>query len=171
ARVFLREMAASPIIAAAGGVLAGIVQPESLAVALRILLLWLVAPGLAYQLSRPVVRRRLEVDPEDRRYLESVARETWSYFETFAGADDHGLPPDNFQEVPDPRVAHRTSPTNIGMGLLSTLAAHDFGFIATDHLVARTGKALGAIESLERHEGHLLNWYDTRALAPLAPRY
>ncbi len=90
---------------------------------------------------------------------------------TFAGAEDHGLPPDNFQEVPEPRIAHRTSPTNIGMGLLATLAAHDLGFIGTDELVARTDATLTTIEGLERHEGHLLNWYDTQTLAPLLPRY
>ena len=134
-------------------------------------MLWLVAPLLAHRLSRPVPPRRLELEPEDRRYLESVARETWRYFETFAGADDHGLPPDNFQEVPDPRIAHRTSPTNIGMGLLATLAAHDLGFIDTDQLGARTDAALTTMEGLERHEGHLLNWYDSSTLAPLLPRY
>ena len=80
------------------------------------------------------------------------------------------LPPDNVQEVPEPRVAHRTSPTNIGMGLLATLAAHDLGFIDTDELVGADRRdARRPIEGLERFEGHLLNWYDTRTLAPLLP--
>ena len=85
------------------------------------------------------------------------------------GPEDNCLPPDNFQETPEPRVAHRTSPTNIGMGLLATLAAHDLGFIDTDELARRIDATLTTIESLERHEGHLLNWYDTRSLAPLLP--
>ncbi|MGH9260631.1 MAG: glucoamylase family protein, partial [Acidimicrobiales bacterium] len=84
---------------------------------------------------------------------------------------DHSLPADNFQEAPAPMVAHRTSPTNIGMGLLSTLAAHDLGFIRTPELVDRLEATLSTMEGLERFEGHLLNWYDTTTLAPLPPRY
>ena len=100
-----------------------------------------------------------------------MARKTWRYFETFVGAEDHALPPDNVQLVPALTIAHRTSPTNIGMALLATLAAHDFGFIDTDELVERIDATLTTVESLERFEGHLLNWYDTRTLAPLPPAY
>ena len=99
------------------------------------------------------------------------ARKTWRYFESFAGKEDHFLAPDNHQELPDERVAHRTSPTNIGMGLLSTLSAHDLGFITTRDLIDRTTNTLSTLDALERHEGHLLNWYDTKSLAPLLPRY
>src|SRR4030095_962582 len=112
---------------------------------------WLLAPWFAYVLSRRVAPRRLELDAEDRHYLEGVARDTWRYFATFAGADDHGLPPDNFQEVPEPRIAHRPSPPNIGRGLLATLAAHDLGFIDAGELIARTDATLTTIEGLERH--------------------
>ena len=100
-----------------------------------------------------------------------MARKTWRYFETFVGAEDHALPPDNVQLVPELTVAHRTSPTNIGMALLATLAAHDFGFIDTDELADRIDATLTTVEGLERFEGHLLNWYDTRTLAPLPPAY
>ena len=85
---------------------------------------------------------------------------------------DAWLPPDNFQEVGDePRVARRTSPTNIGMGLLSTLAAHDLGYLSTATLVKRLDLMLTSLEALEQHQGHFLNWYDTSTLAPLHPRY
>src|SRR5260370_11477022 len=87
------------------------------------------------------------------------------------GPEDNALPPDNFQEIPEPRIAHRTSPTNIGMGLLATLAAHDLGFIRTDELALKIDATLTTMEGLERFEGHLLNWYDTPSLAPLPPRY
>jgi cyclic beta-1,2-glucan synthetase len=168
---FLSEMSASPAIALLGLVLVLVLRPAALATALPVVLLWAVAPLIAHELSRTVPPRRPELDAEDRRFLRVVARKTWRYFETFAAEGDHGLPPDNFQEVPDPRVAHRTSPTNIGMGLLATLAAHDFGFIGTRELVERTERALDTIEGLERHGGHLLNWYDSLTLAPLLPRY
>src|SRR5207248_6311182 len=134
----------------------------ALPIALPVLMLWAIAPFIAYALSQPMPRQRAELTPADREYLHAVAVKTWRYFETFVGAEDHGLPPDNVQLVPDLRVAHRTSPTNIGMGLLATLAAHDLGFIDTATLTARIDATLTTVEGLERLNGHLLNWYDTR---------
>ncbi len=168
---FFLEMIASPLIAIAALLLAWAFRPAALVTAVPVLALWIAAPLMAYLLSQPVPGRRLELGPEDRRFLRLVARKTWGYFEAFMGAEDHGLPADNFQETPEPRVAHRTSPTNIGMGLLATLAAHDLGFIETDNLVSRFDAAITTMEGLERYEGHLLNWYDTVTLAPLSPRY
>jgi cyclic beta-1,2-glucan synthetase len=170
-RLFLREMRASPALAVLGLLIVLVLHPDALATALPVLLLWSVAPLIAFELSRTVPVLRQELSPGDRESLRAIARKTWRYFEAFAGEEDNGIPADNFQEVPDPRVAHRTSPTNIGMGLLATMAAHDLGFIPREELAARTEKALDTIEKLERHEGHLLNWYDTQTLAPLPPRY
>ena len=115
--------------------------------------------------------RRAELTSSDQEYLRDVAHNTWRYFDTFVGAEDHGLPPDNVQMVPEVRVAHRTSPTNIGLGLLATLAAHDLGFIDTATLIGRIDTTLTTVEALERFNGHLLNWYDTQTLAPLPPAY
>jgi cyclic beta-1,2-glucan synthetase len=171
ALLFLAEMAASPIIALTLLIIIVAARPSSLTVAGPLLALWLAAPLVAYWLSRPVTPERHDLAPEDRRFLRLIARRTWRYFETFMGAEDHGLPPDNFQETPTPTVAHRTSPTNIGMGLLATLAAHDLGFIRTPELVQRLEATLSTMEGLDRFEGHLLNWYDTTTLTPLAPRY
>jgi cyclic beta-1,2-glucan synthetase len=171
ARLFLVEMIASPVLALVGLVLIWSARPSALPTALPVLALWAVAPFIAYLLSRPVEERKLQLSAEDHRFLLQVARDTWRYFERFMGAEDSGLPPDNFQETPEPRVAHRTSPTNIAMGLLGTLAAHDLGFIRTDELARRIDAALTTIEGLERFEGHLLNWYDTISLAPLPPSY
>src|SRR5213594_889463 len=164
-------MAASPFIALIVLVMIAAARPSSLAVAGPLLALWVAAPLVAYWLSQPVSPERQLLSSEDRRFLRLIARKTWRYFETFMGAEDHGLPPDNFQEAPTPRLAHRTSPTNIGMGLLSTLAAHDLGFIRTPELVERLEATVSTMGGLERFEGHLLNWYDTRTLAPLPPRY
>jgi len=169
--LFIGEMAASPLIALVVLVLLGGARPSALPVAAPILALWIVAPVVAAWLSRPVRPARQRLGDEDRLLLRVVARKTWRYFEAFMGASDHGLPPDNFQEVPAPVVAHRTSPTNIAMALLSTLAAHDLGYILTAELLDRLESLMGTMEGLERHEGHLLNWYDTLTLAPLAPRY
>jgi cyclic beta-1,2-glucan synthetase len=171
ALLFLAGMAASPFIAVILFALIAAARPSSLVSAGPLLALWMAAPLAAYWLSRPALPERCLLGSEDRRLLRLVARKTWRYFETFMGAEDHGLPPDNVQATPTPAVAHRTSPTNIGMGLLSILAAHDLGFIRTSELVERLEATLSTVEELERFEGHLFNWYDTRTLAPLPPRY
>ena len=169
--VFVRDMIASPAVAAGGLLLVLVVRPHAWPASLPVLALWAAAPFIAYALSRPVETRREPLTADDDEFLKSVALKTWRYFETFAGAEDHSLPPDNVQLVPELTIAHRTSPTNIGMSLLATVAAHDFGFIGTDVLAERIDATLTTVESLERHEGHLLNWYDTRSLAPLQPAY
>jgi cyclic beta-1,2-glucan synthetase len=171
ARPFLVEMIASPVIALVSLALVGAFRPGALVTAFPILALWAAAPLVAYALSQPAVPPEVELSDEDRAFLRLLARNTWRYFETFAGPKDHGLPPDNLQETPVPTVAHRTSPTNIGMGLVATLAAHDLGFIGRDELASRIDTALTTIEGLERFEGHLLNWYDTESLVPLPPAY
>jgi cyclic beta-1,2-glucan glucanotransferase len=171
---FARGMLASPLLAFATLAAVAVTRPRALEVALPVLVLWAAAPWIAFVLSRPVPERRAPLSAADRTYLEEIARKTWGYFDTFGGAEDHFLPPDNVQAAPGPdalTVAHRTSPTNIGLGLLATLAAHDLGFIQTDDLVLRIDRTLTTIEGLERYEGHLLNWYDTRTLAPLPPAY
>ncbi len=170
-RPFFAEMAASPIAALGLLALTAAARPGALPLALPFLALWAAAPACAYWLSRPTAPRERELSQEDRDLLRAVAQRTWRYFETLAGPGDHWLPPDNLQEDREPAVAHRTSPTNIGLGLLSTLAAHDLGLLATDAMVERLEGTLTTVEGLEHHEGHLLNWYDTEKLSPLLPRY
>jgi|CXWL01.1.fsa_nt_gi cyclic beta-1,2-glucan synthetase len=168
---FFTEMAASPLASVGLLVLVSFVRVGALPVALPFLLLWAAAPALAWWLSQSTVPRRRGLPPEDRELLMAVARRTWAYFDTLAGLADHWLPPDNCQEDRAPVVAHRTSPTNMGMGLLAQLAAHDLGFLSATELGLRLDRSLATVEGLERHEGHLLNWYDTETLAPLLPRY
>lgn len=168
---FLRGMAAGPAIAVGSLMLVAALRPPALVAALPIIGLWAVAPVVAYLLSRPMPSRREPVDDEARTFLLGVARDTWRYFDTFVTADDHHLPPDNVQVTPEVAVAHRTSPTNIGMALLSTLAAIDLGFLDEETGISRIDGTLTTVEGLERFEGHLLNWYDTRTLAPLQPAY
>ena len=173
-RAFLKGMNASPLLALAALGAVAAFRPPALPAAAPILGLWIVAPWVAFALSRPTPGRRAPLSSADRDYLEAIARKTWSYFDTFVSADDHFLPPDNIQVhsgTDAPTVAHRTSPTNIGLGLLATLAAQDLGFIEPAELVRRIDQTLTTIERLERFEGHLLNWYDTRTLAPLQPAY
>ena len=170
-RTFVMSMLPSPLMAIAAALLVAVTRPAALPVAAGILILWVCAPLVALVLSRPMAARTPSLTAIDRDYFTSIAQATWKYFDVFVNAEHHHLPPDNVQIDSDTRIAHRTSPTNIGMGLLATLAAHDFGFIDTDALIVRLDATLTTVEGLERFEGHLLNWYDTSTLAPLLPGY
>jgi cyclic beta-1,2-glucan synthetase len=156
--VFVREMRASPATALVGFVLIVLWHPIAFPAAAPLLALWASAPLVACALSQPAKARRVELSDEDRQFLHGLALKTWRYFDTFAGPAHHGLPPDNVQMSPNVVVAARTSPTNIGMGLLATLAAHDFAFVTTDELIERVDATLTTVEGLQRFEGHLLNW-------------
>jgi len=168
---FYRAMRSSPAIAIAALLIVALGRPSALPVAIPILLLWLAAPYIAFLLSKPAPSLRPELTGEDADYLRGIAARTWQYFETFTTADDRSLPPDNVQFEPELRIAHRTSPTNIAMAWLSTLAAHDLGLIDTASLIGRLKASLTTVDRLEHFQGHLLNWYDTQTLAPLSPRY
>jgi cyclic beta-1,2-glucan synthetase len=169
---FTSEMGASPIIAVLVGVAILVADRSAWLAAAPFLLLWVAAPAVAYWLSVPVgARVRPLTDPE-RLLLRRTARQTWRYFEVFTTAAEAWLPPDNFQEPDEAaKLARRTSPTNIGMGLLSALAAHDLGYLSTEALTVALDRTLTTLEGLERHHGHFLNWYDTATLSPLHPRY
>lgn len=168
---FCRSMFAAP--AAAGLLFAALAlsKPAALPVASLFLVLWLVSPLIAYYISQPLKVRPPQLSPAQLHYLRRVARKTWRFFETFVTAEDNWLPPDNWQEVPRPTIAPRTSPTNIGLGLLSSLAAHDFGYITRNQLLKRTENTFATLDRMERHRGHFYNWYSTRTLQPLYPLY
>ncbi|HEB88498.1 MAG TPA: cellobiose phosphorylase, partial [Deltaproteobacteria bacterium] len=164
-------MAIAPV--AALSVAAAVVhwRPSALWVAAPFLLAWLLSPEIARRISapRPTIRERLQ--PDDVAFLRGIARRTWLFFETFVGPDGHWLPPDNYQVDPGRIVAHRTSPTNIGMSLLASLSAFDLGYVGPQQLALRIRNTLETIGRLTHYRGHLLNWYHTRTLEPLEPRY
>jgi cyclic beta-1,2-glucan synthetase len=167
----LRLMWLAPMLALAAAIYLTMTRPLVLVTAAPILLLWLAAPGVTWWLSRPLVRQEPRLTHQQQDFLHALARRTWAFFETFIGPEDNWLPPDNFQEQPGPAVAHRTSPTNMGLALLANLAAHDFGYLSTGRLLERTARALRSMASLERYRGHFYNWYDTQSLQPLLPMY
>lgn len=136
-----RRMAVAPVLAIIcfAGLTLG--RPEALPVALPMLLLWAGAPALMWWLNQPLARWQSVLNPSQTQQLRLLARRTWAFFETYVGEQDHHLPPDNVQEHPVARIAHRTSPTNIGLSLLATLSAHDFGYLTTGELIAHPGHA------------------------------
>ena len=171
-RGFCGRMGGGVALAGAASVAVAWGRPEAWPAALPFLVLWAVSPAVARWISVP--RRTAVTQPlssEDVRALRSIGRRTWRFFATFVGPEDHALPPDNFQETPSPVVAHRTSPTNIGLYLLSTVAARDFGWIGTLDAVERLEATLETMDALERFRGHFYNWYDTKHCYPLEPKY
>ncbi|MEJ6980869.1 glucoamylase family protein [Pedobacter sp. P351] len=146
-------------------------NPTALSVASPILILWLLAPAIAWRLSKPEKEEKPEFLDEQIVFLHKSARKTWAYFEQFVTEKENWMPPDNYQEEPVSAIAHRTSPTNMGMALLSNLSAYDFGYISGGELTARCNNTLNSMLRLERHKGHFYNWYDTLSLLPLQPRY
>ena len=135
------------------------------------ILMWLASPGIAWWLSRPSRRAEFHPSSTEQRFLQTLARRTWAFFDQYVGPADNWLPPDNVQEQPLFAVAHRTSPTNMGMALLSHLAAHDFGYLSSGRLLQRLEQSLASMALLERYRGHFYNWYDTQTCKPLPPLY
>ncbi len=166
-----RTMWIAPGVAIVTGSLLVVAGTTGWILAGPILALWFAAPFVAWITGRPFGSRPSQLTIEQVLFLRNLARRTWAYFEHFIGPEHHWLPPDNFQEVPQPHAAARTSPTNMGMGLISTLAAYDFGYLSAGHLIGRTEQTLATLEKLERYRGHFYNWYDTHTLNPLHPLY
>ena len=168
---FYATMWIEPALALAIGGFLAATQPFQFGLASPILALWLAAPALAWWISRPIESATPDLTAAQRRFLRGTARKTWHFFETFVTAGENWLPPDNFQEIPNPTIASRTSPTNIGIALLANLAAVDLGYLSSAGLVRRTRDTFATLQRLERYRGHFYNWYETRSLRPLYPTY
>jgi len=168
---FYRWMAGAVALAAGGAIAVAYANHGSWFVAAPLITAWALSPAIAWWVSRaPRPAQSLLSDAESES-LRLTARRTWHFFETFVTAEDHMLPPDNFQEDPRPVLAHRTSPTNLGLYLLSVLAARDFGWLGITSAVDRLEETLRTMSQLEGFRGHFFNWYDTRDLRPLEPKY
>jgi cyclic beta-1,2-glucan synthetase len=169
---FYRRMAGAVIISAVAVIVASAWGSETRLLVLPFAVLWIASPAIARWTSRsPMSTGRLSMSDGDARALRLIARRTWRFFETFVTPADQMLPPDNFQEDPAPVLAHRTSPTNLGVYLLSVVSARDFGWTGTIDAVERLEATLSTMSRLARFRGHFYNWYDTRDLRPLDPRY
>lgn len=140
-------------------------------VAVPFLLLWAFSPVVVWAINKPVITKKSILSKDQKAYLRELSRKTWSFFELFLTDEDNWLPPDNLQQYPIPVIAHRTSPTNIGMSLLASLSAYDFGYITGSTLIDRTERTFATLHKLDRQGGHFYNWYDTQTLKALHPRY
>lgn len=133
-------------------------------------LLTLLAPFFLYFTGSPTKSDTVHISGSEREQLKSYAASMWRFYDELCGRHDNYLPPDNIQEAPVYAIAHRTSPTNIGLMLLCVLSARDLGLIDTPAMAVRVENTISTVERLEKWHGNLLNWYDTRTLKPLFPR-
>ena len=166
-----RSMWIAPVVSAAVLTYLSIARPGALWAALPVLILWFLSPAITWWVSRPVVKEGITLKDEQIIFLRKAARRTWSFFETFVVAGDNWLPPDNYQEHPGSVIAHRTSPTNMGLALLANLSACDFDYITPGEFLRRTANTFSSMEKMDRYRGHFYNWYDTQSLKTLPPHY
>ncbi|MDQ2926744.1 MAG: carbohydrate-binding protein, partial [Pseudomonadota bacterium] len=135
-------------------------------------IVWALSPAWTWWVSRPLPPRRADaLSPADRAFFAGIARDTWRLFERCVIPGENDLPPDNLQTAPHDMVAHRTSPTNVGLYLLSTACAREFGWIGVVEMAERIEATLATLAKMQPHRGHFLNWYDTTTTAPLLPLY
>ena len=132
---------------------------------------WLASPIIAYFISKPIPVQKYKLKEGEKDFLLKNAYNTWKYFDSHLTEEDNYLIPDNLQTIPEERVAHRTSPTNIGLSLLSIVSAYDLGFISLNNCIKKIENSIDSIKKLEKFSGHLFNWYDTQTTTPLHPRY
>jgi cyclic beta-1,2-glucan synthetase len=168
---FIRFMWPAAALVLAASSLVFVVSIKSLTFASVFLVSWALSPLIAFLVSRYRIETATKFTAKDLRASRIIARRTWRFFETFVGDEDNWLPPDNFQEDPRPVIAHRTSPTNIGLLLLSNVAAYDFGYLGIVELVERLELTLASMRKLRKFRGHFFNWQDTHTLEPLWPQY
>jgi cyclic beta-1,2-glucan synthetase len=168
---FIRFMWPAEVIVVIAAALIVAMSPAALPESAIFLGAWALSPFIAFLVSRRREEESLELSAKDIQAARIVARRTWRFFETFVGEEDHWLPPDNFQEDPRPVIAHRTSPTNIGLLLMSTVAAYDFGYIGLIELCERLELTLRNLQQLQKFRGHFFNWHDTKTLQPMWPHY
>lgn len=172
-RSFALHMSSISLFSLVLAVLVWRIQPASLPYASIFLVLWFASPLIGFWLNTEGSGRdpKQKISSGERDWLRSISRKTWRYFDDFVTAETSWLPPDNYQVSHKNQLALRTSPTNVGLWILSLFTAHDFGYQTIDQVTEKLSNTFQTLEGLERVRGHLLNWYDIRTLTPLNPRY
>lgn len=169
---YYRSMWHAPAIAVLSIILAAIPGDNAFLVGIPFAILWIFSPLVAWYVSQSAETEDKLFVPENVSVeLRKIARRTWRYFEMFVTPEHSYLPPDNYQEKPNPSVAKRTSPTNIGVYLLSTISARHFGWISFAETIERLEQTLATVEKADKFRGHMYNWYHIDTMKPLMPRY
>lgn len=168
---YLLSMGTSSLFGIILAVISILFHPENFVISLVFIIIWGGAPFIAYFISKDKTSEKEMLEQDELLELRKIARKTWRYFEEFANKKNNYLAPDNYQEEPYRGIAYRTSPTNIGLGLLATLSARDLGYINLEEWILKLERTIGTVEQLEKWKGHLCNWYDTKTLEVLKPKY
>jgi len=166
-----KSMWFAPLLSVALFILLLNLFPHTIFITTPFLVVWILSPCIVNWISTPRPVLRTKITEIQKKYLRELSRKTWNFFETYVTENDNWLPIDNLQQYPIAIIAHRTSPTNIGVSLLANLSAVDFGYITISQLLERTSNTFKTLNKLEKYEGHFYNWYDTQSLVPLHPRY
>ncbi|MDO5556351.1 MAG: DUF3131 domain-containing protein [Clostridia bacterium] len=134
---------------------------------------WVIAPALAWEISKDIKKSVPieQITQKDKEYILEIGKKTWQYFKDNINEKNNFLPPDNYQEERKNKIAERTSPTNIGLSMLAIISACDLKYIKTEETIKLLNKMLETITKLQKWNGHLYNWYNTKTLEPLIPRY
>lgn len=150
---------------------AAYIRPETWYLSMVFTLSWILSPYIAYQTGKPKGKRVPMLSEEQIFQIRRMARKTWKYFEELVNEKENWLPPDNYQQEPPVGIAHRTSPTNIGLHLMSVLSARDLGYIGTLSTVDKMESTIRTMTKMEKWKGHFYNWYNTVTLEPMRPLY
>ncbi|MBQ9279781.1 MAG: hypothetical protein IJ215_01865 [Clostridia bacterium] len=168
---YIGEMVISPLIGLALILTTLVYNPLSLVQVSLLFVLWWCAPIVAYFISKPHDSEKVVVSDSDKEELLDIAQRTWKFFDVYMNAENHFLPPDNYEENRRLQTTPHTSSTNIGLGLLAIISARDLGFLSEEEMVSRLTKSISVIDSLEKWNGHLYNWYNIKNLEPLRPAF
>jgi cyclic beta-1,2-glucan synthetase len=169
---YYRAMWIAPVIAVLSLALAAISSTGLPFIGIPFAVLWALSPAIAWLVSQSAeTEDQLDVSDDVKTEFRKIARRTWRFYEDFVTPEQHFLPPDNFQEIPHPILAERTSPTNIGVYLLSVMSARDFGWIGFEETIRRLEETVATVDALPKYRGHLFNWYTTNRLETMEPKY
>ncbi len=136
-------------------------------------ILWIITPYVMCMISKDTTKSSKidEISKEDSKYLLEIAEKTWGFFKEYLTPENNYLMPDNYQEERKTLIVSRTSSTNIGLSLLAVISSYDLGLESEIDTINLLTNIINKIYELPKWNGHLYNWYNTKTLEPLIPRY
>ena len=134
-------------------------------------ILWLITPYIMYKISKEIKTKKIKISENEKQYILQIAKRTWDFFDKYLNEENNYLITDNYQEDRKQKIVYRTSSTNIGLSLLAVISSYDLKFINIDKTLDLINNIINTIADLEKWNGHLYNWYETKTKRPLVPRY
>ena len=168
---YWHKMKKPVLFSAAACLLSAAIHPNTWYISLIAAISWALSPYIAYRTGKPKGKRTFQLSENQILKIRQTARKTWKYFDELVNQNENWLPPDNYQHEPPVGIAHRTSPTNIGLHLMSVLSARDLGYIGTLSTIDKIEHTIRTMNKLDKWNGHFFNWYNTLTLEPLQPMY